>query len=522
MQFEQQEIHVEETGPDFILESLEGFLVGAEHCDLSFVCAEKRVVQAHCAVVAAVSQYVRHLLAAVVASGTEEIPVLLLPDVSLLDLQSFLELVYTGSVTVTEDRRQSFTGLLELLAVSEDIGECVRSPAAQQQSTGTGTSSQPAVPDVAISVPPPPPSPLPPPLLAGSTQKLAVLPRLVPLYDSDADAEDEDEEAVGRPEAVFETNLGGGVTLQRIPAKTDKTISGASKSHSGRRRQRGSVKVQFELIQPGKAAATAALLSSLQPAEPAAVLSTLRPAEPPSLERSCVKAELPDVGEPPPVETLLAHLEAENMQKEIDAAELAAADLATKDWLFNSSVGMPQLVRNGDGELSLTHADPKASSRKCERCRCPLCMDPNRPAPPGEPAMHLCHYPNCGKIYKKTSHLRAHLRWHIGDQPYLCSWPDCSRRFTRSDELHRHFRIHTGERKHKCSVCDKCFSRSDHLKKHMLSHHSQPAESSSARNSESEGQMDEELSDQGMETELDPTQLLEVGSYQVGEGQVFT
>ena len=48
-------------------------------------------------------------------------------------------------------------------------------------------------------------------------------------------------------------------------------------------------------------------------------------------------------------------------------------------------------------------------------------MDPNRA--PGEPAMHLCHYPNCGKVYKKTSHLRAHLRWHIGDQPYLCSWP---------------------------------------------------------------------------------------------------
>ena len=48
-------------------------------------------------------------------------------------------------------------------------------------------------------------------------------------------------------------------------------------------------------------------------------------------------------------------------------------------------------------------------------------MDPTRA--PGEPAMHLCHYPNCGKVYKKTSHLRAHLRWHIGDQPYLCSWP---------------------------------------------------------------------------------------------------
>ena len=93
MQFEQQEIHVEETGPDFILESLEGFLVGAQHCDLSFVCAEQRIVKAHCAVVSAVSVYVRRILADVAASGGngEDIPVLL-PDVSLADMRSFLEL----------------------------------------------------------------------------------------------------------------------------------------------------------------------------------------------------------------------------------------------------------------------------------------------------------------------------------------------------------------------------------------------------------------------------------------------
>ena len=41
-----------------------------------------------------------------------------------------------------------------------------------------------------------------------------------------------------------------------------------------------------------------------------------------------------------------------------------------------------------------------ASGRKCEKCRCPLCMDPNRSV--GEPTMHLCHYPNCGKVYKVT------------------------------------------------------------------------------------------------------------------------
>ena len=34
------------------------------------------------------------------------------------------------------------------------------------------------------------------------------------------------------------------------------------------------------------------------------------------------------------------------------------------------------MVMNGDtGQLALAHAD---ANRKCERCRCPLCMDPSR------------------------------------------------------------------------------------------------------------------------------------------------
>ena len=79
----------------------------------------------------------------------------------------------------------------------------------------------------------------------------------------------------------------------------------------------------------------------------------------------------------------------------------------------------------------------------------------------------------------------------------------CSRKFTRSDELHRHFRIHTGERKHRCEHCGKSFSRSDHLKKHALSHHNSLNNSQTA--------IDHDTTDDTMETEIDPTQLLEVG-----------
>ena len=67
--------------------------------------------------------------------------------------------------------------------------------------------------------------------------------------------------------------------------------------------------------------------------------------------------------------------------------------------------------------------------RKQERCQCPNCMDPNRdPDERRSATLHSCHYADCGKKYKKTSHLRAHLRWHVGDQPFMCSWKNCGKR----------------------------------------------------------------------------------------------
>lgn len=103
-------------------------------------------------------------------------------------------------------------------------------------------------------------------------------------------------------------------------------------------------------------------------------------------------------------------------------------------------------------------------------CTCPNCREGEGRSSENKRRQHVCHIAGCHKVYGKTSHLRAHLRWHAGERPFVCEWLFCGKRFTRSDELQRHKRTHTGEKRFQCAECLRRFMRSDHLSKHLKTH----------------------------------------------------
>lgn len=119
---------------------------------------------------------------------------------------------------------------------------------------------------------------------------------------------------------------------------------------------------------------------------------------------------------------------------------------------------------------------------------------PNRPSktPPHE-RPYACPVELCDRRFSRSDELTRHIRIHTGQKPFQCRI--CLRAFSRSDHLTTHIRTHTGEKPFSCDICGRKFARSDEKKRHSKVHLKQKAKKEKVASSESSERTSDKESD---------------------------
>ena len=103
----------------------------------------------------------------------------------------------------------------------------------------------------------------------------------------------------------------------------------------------------------------------------------------------------------------------------------------------------------------------------------------------GSQTVHPCPHPDCIKYFSRPSRLQTHLLCHTGDKPYNCTKVGCNKSYSRSAHLKRHMRQNhndgldtsnampeenTLDELWKCNKCPKVFANKYSLHKHSKVH----------------------------------------------------
>ncbi|KAL4070431.1 hypothetical protein J3A83DRAFT_4243222 [Scleroderma citrinum] len=67
--------------------------------------------------------------------------------------------------------------------------------------------------------------------------------------------------------------------------------------------------------------------------------------------------------------------------------------------------------------------------------------------------VYICKVEDCGKCFSRGEHLKRHIRSiHTHEKPFKCPHPSCDKRFNRNDNLLQHLRVHKGDNSSQTSV----------------------------------------------------------------------
>jgi len=83
-----------------------------------------------------------------------------------------------------------------------------------------------------------------------------------------------------------------------------------------------------------------------------------------------------------------------------------------------------------------------------------------------------CRCEECNKVFSSSENLKKHLIIHSSEWPFKCDEPECGKQFTQLSNLEWHKKTHLGDdgRDYECSKCFKRFSAKANLTQHMEIH----------------------------------------------------